>query len=154
MGRYERLFAITISAKRKPGMEEDEYHKYISETHAGHLKKLLVQNKIVEYSMVGQRSEVLCPLGLLTNYKQHNTSEMMAGISALFPNLSSVNHSSYDAFVTIVFRDIQDYINVKNDPHYMTIVNPDHVNFADGPNTMMSLGWFEKHVSDGQLVEE
>ncbi|KAL8725153.1 MAG: hypothetical protein Q9166_007528 [cf. Caloplaca sp. 2 TL-2023] len=136
MARYERLFAVTISAKRRPGMEEEEYHKYISETHAGHLKHLLVQNRIVEYTM------------------QHNTSEMMKGIDALFPNLSSVNHSSYDAFVTIVFRDIQDYINVKNDPHYMSVVNPDHVNFADGPSTMMSFGWFEKHVADGQLVEK
>ncbi|KAI4219635.1 MAG: hypothetical protein L6R40_008715 [Gallowayella cf. fulva] len=84
---------------------------------------------------------------------QHNTSELMKGMDTLFPNLSSVNHSSYDAFVTIVFRDVQDYINVKNDPHYMSVVNPDHVNFADGRNIMMSFGWFEKHVANGQLVE-
>lgn len=95
----------------------------------------------------------MLPAIKLTSYKQHNTSEMMSGIDNLFPNLSSVNHSSYDAFVTIVFRDIQDYINVKNDPHYTSVVNPDHVNFADGPNTMMSFGWFEKHVADGKLVE-
>ncbi|KAL8791877.1 MAG: hypothetical protein Q9195_005539 [Heterodermia aff. obscurata] len=136
MSPSQRLFAVTISAKRKPGMDEDAYHKYISETHAEHLKHLLVKNSIVDYTM------------------QHNTPELMSGIDNLFPNLSSVNHSSYDAFVTIVFRDIQDYINVKNDRHYMSVVNPDHANFADGPGTMMSFGWFEKHVADGKLVEE
>ncbi|KAL8727580.1 MAG: hypothetical protein Q9181_005664 [Wetmoreana brouardii] len=135
MGRSQRLFAVTVSAKRRPDMDEDAYHKYISETHAGHLKHLLVKNKIVDYTM------------------QHNTSELMKDIDSLFPNLSSCNHSSYDAFVTIVFRNIQDYINVKNDPHYMSVVNPDHANFADGPSTMMSFGWFEKHVADSKLTE-
>lgn len=77
----------------------------------------------------------------------------MKDIDQLFPNLSSVNHSPYDGFITIVFRDMQDYINVKNDPHYLSVVNPDHANFADGPSTMMSFGWFERHVAGGQLVE-
>ena len=89
----------------------------------------------------------------LTGREQHNTSELMGDIKNLFPNLSSVHQSPYDAFVTIVFRDAQDYINMKNDPHYMNVVNPDHVNFADGPSTMMSFGWFEKHVADGELVD-
>lgn len=52
MSSSQRLFAVTICAKRKPGMSEDEYHKYISEKHAGHLKDLLVRNKIVDYTMV------------------------------------------------------------------------------------------------------
>lgn len=33
-------------------MGEDEYHRYISETHAPLLKKLLVEKKIVDYTMV------------------------------------------------------------------------------------------------------
>ncbi|KAL8974399.1 MAG: hypothetical protein Q9197_001368 [Variospora fuerteventurae] len=135
MTESQRLFAVTISAKRKPGMDEDAYHKYISQTHAGHLKHLLVKNRILDYTM------------------QHNTSGLMKDIDQLFPNLSSVNHSPYDGFITIVFRDMQDYINVKNDPHYLSVVNPDHANFADGPSTMMSFGWFERHVAGGQLVE-
>lgn len=61
MGQSQRLFAVTISAKRKPGMDEDAYHKYISETHAGHLKHLLVENKIVDYTMVGADPGVTAP---------------------------------------------------------------------------------------------
>ncbi|KAK3674114.1 hypothetical protein LTR78_005961 [Recurvomyces mirabilis] len=136
MPQLERLFAVTICAKRKPGMEESAYHDYISQKHAGHLNDLLVKNKIVDYTM------------------QHNTSPMVQDLDKLFPNLPSVNRSPYDAFVQIVFRDVQDYINVKDDPHYMNVVNPDHVNFADGPGTMMSFGWFERHVADGKLIQE
>lgn len=53
MGGPERLFAVTISGKRKADMSEDDYHEYISKTHAGHLKHLLVQKQIVDYTMVG-----------------------------------------------------------------------------------------------------
>lgn len=35
-------------------MDEDAYHKYVSEVHAGHLKDLLVKNKIVSYHMVSK----------------------------------------------------------------------------------------------------
>lgn len=83
---------------------------------------------------------------------QHNTSPMMSNLSTLFPNLPLVNRAPYDAFVQIIFRDVQDYIRVKDDPHYLSVVNPDHVNFADGPSTMMSFGWFERHVKDGKIV--
>lgn len=33
-------------------MGEDEYHRYISKTHAPLLKRLLVEKKIVDYTMV------------------------------------------------------------------------------------------------------
>jgi hypothetical protein len=52
MARAQPLFSVTICAKRKPGMGEDEYHRYISETHAPLLKRLLVEKKIVDYTMV------------------------------------------------------------------------------------------------------
>lgn len=52
MVKTHRLFSVTICAKRKPGMGEDEYHQYISETHAPLLKRLLVEKKIVDYTMV------------------------------------------------------------------------------------------------------
>lgn len=52
MGSVQRLYAVTICAKRKPGMDEEQYHRYISEVHAGHLKQLMVENRIVDYTMV------------------------------------------------------------------------------------------------------
>lgn len=34
-------------------MDEDFYHSYVSQTHANHLKELLIKNRIVSYHMVG-----------------------------------------------------------------------------------------------------
>lgn len=52
MGKSQHLFSVTISATRKQGMDESAYHDYISTKHAGLMKELLVQNKIVDYTMV------------------------------------------------------------------------------------------------------
>jgi hypothetical protein len=48
----QKLYAITIFGYKKEGMGEQEYHDYVSKTHAGHLKALLAQNNIVSYTMV------------------------------------------------------------------------------------------------------
>ena len=48
----EQLFALTICAYRKPEMEEEAYHQYLSEKHVPLLTDLMVQNKIVDYTMV------------------------------------------------------------------------------------------------------
>lgn len=50
--KSQQLFSVTIFGYRKPGMDEDAYHEYVSETHTGHLKELLIKNKIVSYHMV------------------------------------------------------------------------------------------------------
>lgn len=56
MSAPQQLFSVTIFGYKKPEMDEDEYHKYVSETHAGHLKDLLVKQKIVSYTMVCKSS--------------------------------------------------------------------------------------------------
>lgn len=48
----QKLFSVTILGYKKPGMDEDEYHRYVSVVHAGHLKELLVKQRIVSYTMV------------------------------------------------------------------------------------------------------
>ena len=48
----KRLFCWTVCAYRKPGMDEDEYHKYMSEIHAPLVKDLMTRYGILRYSMV------------------------------------------------------------------------------------------------------
>jgi EthD domain len=52
MAGPQRVFALTICAYRKPGMDEEEYHKYMSEQHAQSVKELMIENKIIDYTMV------------------------------------------------------------------------------------------------------
>lgn len=54
----QRVYAITIFGYKKEGMDEQEYHNYVSKTHAGHLKALLAQNDIVSYTMVSLRVSI------------------------------------------------------------------------------------------------
>lgn len=64
----------------------------------------------------------------------------------IFGSLHPGNVADCDCFVQIVFRDVQDFINVKEDPHYKKMVVPDHENFADGKRTTIVTGWFESHM--------
>lgn len=41
------------------------------------------------------------------------------------------NIADYDAVVQIVFRDIEDFVDFKNDPFYKEVVMADHDKFAD-----------------------
>jgi len=60
--------------------------------------------------------------------------------------------SDCDAVIQIVFKHLEDYERVREDPHFLSVVNPDHHNFADAERTRFSMGWFEKHVEDGKVV--
>jgi hypothetical protein len=54
--------------------------------------------------------------------------------------------------VQIVFRDLEDYLRVRADPFFVDVVGPDHANFADSERTRFVTGWFEVHVTDGNVV--
>ncbi|KAM5347991.1 hypothetical protein ACJ41O_007815 [Fusarium nematophilum] len=130
----QRLFSVTIFGYRKPGMDEDFYHDYVSQTHANHLKDLLVKNRIVSYHM------------------QHNSTRDRALLDCIFPGIPSDKVDDADCIVQIVFKDIEDYVKVKNEEKYKSVVNPDHDVFSDAARTKFVTGWFEFHVADGELV--
>ncbi|KAL2141921.1 hypothetical protein VTI28DRAFT_1806 [Corynascus sepedonium] len=133
-GNTQKVYAITIFGYKKEGMDEQEYHDYVSKNHAGHLKALLAQNDIVSYTM------------------QHNTSESRRLLEAIHPGIPAEKEADCDMVVQIVFKDLEDYLRVRRDPHWVQVVNPDHHNFADGKKTKFVTGWYEVHVADGRVV--
>ncbi len=48
----QRLLCWTVCAYRKPGMDEEDYHRYLSEVHAPLVKDLMVRYGIIQWSMV------------------------------------------------------------------------------------------------------
>jgi hypothetical protein len=52
MPSTQQVFALTICAYKKEGMDEDEYHQYMTDRHAASVKDLMVKNKIISYTMV------------------------------------------------------------------------------------------------------
>jgi hypothetical protein len=73
-------------------------------------------------------------------------------MNQIFGNFPETSVADYDCFIQIVFKDAQDYINVKEDPIYQQVVMPDHHHFADMKRTTMVTGWMETHIAGGQIV--
>ncbi|KAK0718471.1 EthD domain-containing protein [Lasiosphaeria miniovina] len=133
-GQSRRLFSITIFGYKKDDMDETEYHDYISNVHAGHLKALLAKNDIVSYTM------------------QHNTTAERELLRKIRSDIPAEKESDADAIVQIVFKDIEDYLRARKDPHFVQVVDPDHVNFAHPKKTKFVTGWYEVHITDSQVV--
>lgn len=151
----QNLFAVTIFGYKKPGLDEDFYHQYVNETHAGHLKELLAKNKIVSYHMVCTSptdASYLYAGGELTSLQQHNSSKERAILRQLMPKLPAEKEDDCDCVVQIVFRNADDYLKVRQDDQYLNVVNPDHDVFADSTKTRFVTGWFHVHIANGQLV--
>ncbi|PYH58512.1 FAD/NAD(P)-binding domain-containing protein [Aspergillus niger CBS 101883] len=130
----ERLYALTIYGYRKPGMPEDEYHRYLSEHHAVLVRNHLVKMGIVRYTLT------------------HNTSETKEMMKRIFGDLPEGHTSDCDCLAQIMFRDVEDYVRARNDPHYKEVIFPDHANFADSSRTLFVTGWVECHIVDGGIV--
>ena len=48
----ERLLCLSILGYRKPGMSEEDYHKYLTNVHRPLVQSLMVKYGIVQYTMV------------------------------------------------------------------------------------------------------
>jgi len=77
----ERLFCWTVCAYRKPGMSEEDYHKYMSEVHAPLVKDLMVEYGIVSWEMVFHTLQRPLPLTQVTECAdtQHNRDSPLDG---------------------------------------------------------------------------
>ncbi|KGO43745.1 Dimeric alpha-beta barrel [Penicillium expansum] len=63
------------------------------------------------------------------------------------------NVADFDCFSQVVFKDIDDYKRMKQDPWYKEHLVGDHEKFADTKRSMMTIGWVEEFVRDGKVVD-
>ncbi|OCL03380.1 hypothetical protein AOQ84DRAFT_302904 [Glonium stellatum] len=120
-----KLLVWTVCAFRKAGMEEEEFHRYMTEVYAPLVRDLLVT---------------------------HNTSATRS-LMAQIRDIQFQNDADYDMVTQIRFPDTQNFVNFRNNPFYKEKIMADHDHFTDPERVFMSVGWVEGHIIDGQVAD-
>ncbi|EON65342.1 hypothetical protein W97_04580 [Coniosporium apollinis CBS 100218] len=108
----QQLLALTICGYKKSDISEEDYRHYMTKVHAPLVAGLMEKYGFVSWNMT------------------HNTSATRPEMAKLYdPQFANV--ADYDAIVQIVFKDVDDFVRMKADPHFMKSVTPDHEKFAD-----------------------
>ncbi|KAI1734861.1 EthD domain-containing protein [Xylaria scruposa] len=129
-----KFLCLTICGYRKPGMSEEAYRHHMTQVSAPMTKDLMAKYGIVRWTMI------------------HNTSATRARMAELFdPQFANI--ADYDCFSQAVFRSLEDYKAMKQDPWYKERLIGDHEKFADTKRSCMTIGWIEEFVRDGVAVD-
>ncbi|EEQ32234.1 hypothetical protein McanMca71_005385 [Microsporum canis] len=127
------MLCLTICAYRKGGMDEEAYRSYMTKVHAPLVQGLMVKHGIDKFSMT------------------HNPLSTRSLMGRIFdPQFS--NMADYDCIVQVQFRNIEQFVALKEDPLYKQAVFADHNKFADTNRSKMTIGWVQDFLRDGALV--
>lgn len=63
------------------------------------------------------------------------------------------NLADFDCFSQVVFKDVDDYKRMKDDPWYKQHLVGDHEKFADTKRSAMTIGWITEFIRDGEVVD-
>lgn len=65
-----------------------------------------------------------------------------------------MNLADFDCFSQVVFKSVDHYKMMKEDPWYKKHLAGDHEEFADTQKSMMTIGWITDYIIDGEVVKE
>ena len=63
------------------------------------------------------------------------------------------NLADFDCFSQVVFKSVDHYKQMKEDPWYKQHLVGDHEKFANTKTSMMTIGWITEFIRDGEAVD-
>ncbi|KAL3480381.1 EthD domain-containing protein [Aspergillus californicus] len=116
---------ITITGIRKPGLNEADFHEYLTTHHAPLALPFLLRYGIKEYNLIDN----------FTHCRPIATELQMTKKLA-----------EYDYIVQFVMDDIAAFKALWEDEEFRTSVKPDHENFADEGRSGISIGYRTRFI--------
>jgi hypothetical protein len=153
----DRLLCLTVLGYRKAGMDEEAYRKHMTEVSAPLTKDLLVKCGILRWTQVCLSTthttpSIQTPKELKETSSQANTTfpfrkqihnpQRTRDLMHQIMDHQMVNIADYDCFSQVIFRSVEDYKRIKDDPWYKEHLVGDHENFADVKRSLYGLPRF------------
>ncbi|MCJ1400490.1 Decarboxylase AgnL1 [Xylographa trunciseda] len=144
-----QFLCLTICGYRRPGMSEEDYRHHMTQVSAPMTKGLMVKYGVKRWTMVSLPPSNLC---FGQHGKIHNTTETRVLMGRLFDH-QMAKLADFDCFSQVVFKSVDDYKRMKEDPWYKLHLVGDHEKFADTKRSMMTIGWITEFIRDGEVVD-
>ncbi|KIW76498.1 hypothetical protein Z517_11244 [Fonsecaea pedrosoi CBS 271.37] len=135
MATKQRMVKLTLYARRKSHLSEDEFQKYWTETHRGLAVDWLAKYGIVKY----------------TQY--HTPSELVSTAIAGFPALQGVKKLTFDGIGEFLMPEVSCFHKAREDPYYAEVIAPDEDKLFDWNTAEWTIGWEEVYIKDGKVVD-
>lgn len=63
------------------------------------------------------------------------------------------NLADFDVFSQAIFKSVDDFRRIREDPWYKEHLMGDHEKFADTKRSTMTIGWVHEFVNEGHVVD-
>ncbi|KEF52260.1 uncharacterized protein A1O9_11500 [Exophiala aquamarina CBS 119918] len=120
-----KLLTLTFTVRKKAGMSFDDFVAHLNGYHGVLSADLLAEYGIIEYTQ---------------DLIRESHDEKFAPFS------------DYDAIAQITFSKIEHFLAYGQDPYFLEVIMPDHLNFVEVGKTTMTLGRKSYMVRDGKSL--
>ncbi|OAG38794.1 hypothetical protein AYO21_06989 [Fonsecaea monophora] len=154
MATKHRMVKLTLYARRKSHLSEDEFQKYWTETHRGLAVDWLAKYGIVKYTQDTCDKKYLSKQSAHSRIGQYHTpSELISTAIAGFPALQGVKKLNFDGIGEFLMPDVSCFHKAREDPYYAEVIAPDEDKLFDWNTAEWTIGWEEVYIKDGKVVD-